>query len=114
VVIAQGDVWWVDLPEPVGAEPGFRRPVVVVQSDSISRSGLASVVVVSLTGNLGWADSAGCTALSAAATGLPKDSVAQAFQIYALDRSRFTAKAGRLTPGALDAVFDALDAVLGR
>jgi mRNA interferase MazF len=52
MVIAQGEIWWADLPEPVGSGPGFRRPVVVVQGDAFNRSRIATVVCVPLTSNL--------------------------------------------------------------
>ena len=52
MVIAQGDVCWADLPEPVGSGRGFRRPVLVVQGDSLNRSRLATVVCIPLTTNL--------------------------------------------------------------
>jgi mRNA interferase MazF len=51
VVIAQGDIWWAALPEPVGSGPGFDRPVVIVQGDTFNRSQLATVVVIPLTSN---------------------------------------------------------------
>ncbi len=113
-MIRQGEIWWVDLPVPVGAEPGFRRPVIVVQSDPFTESGLRSVVAVPLTSNLSWAGQPGCAALPTSATGLPKDSVAQAFQIRCMDKAWFVAKAGALSAGALEAVFRALDEVLDR
>ena len=56
VEIAQGETWWADLPEPTGSGPGFRRPVLVVQGDHLNRSRIATVVCVSLTSNLIWAD----------------------------------------------------------
>lgn len=76
MVISQGEVWWADLAEPRGSEPGFRRPVVVVQSDSFNRSNIATVVCVPLTSNLRWADAPGNVLLSTKVTCLPKDSVA--------------------------------------
>ena len=76
MVITQGDVWWADLGEPAGSEPGFRRPVLVVQGDAFNRSRIATVVCVVLTSQLKWADAPGNVLLSARATGLPKDSVA--------------------------------------
>jgi mRNA interferase MazF len=42
MVISQGEIWWADLPMPVGSGPGFRRPVVVVQSDAFNRSRIAT------------------------------------------------------------------------
>src|SRR5207249_10320416 len=75
LVIAQGQVWWVELPEPSGSEPGFRRPVVIVQGDAFNRSALRTVVCVALTSNLRWANAPGNVLLSAQQTGLPRDSV---------------------------------------
>src|SRR5450755_846889 len=90
MVISQGEVWWADLPAPSGSGPGFRRPVVVVQGDAINRSRIATVVCVPLTSNLKWADAPGNVFLTARATGLPKDSVANVSQIVTLDRDLFT------------------------
>ena len=87
MVIAQGDVCWADLADPAGSEPGFRRPVVVVQGDAFNRSRLATVVCVPLTGNLKWADTPGNVLLPARSTGLPKDSVANVSRIVTLDRA---------------------------
>jgi mRNA interferase MazF len=114
VVIAQGDVWWADLADPVGSEPGFRRPVVIVQADSFNRSALRTVVVVSLTSNLRWATAPGNVRLNARGTGLPRDSVANVSQIVTLDRSSLVERVGRLPPAKLKLVLDGIDTVLGR
>ena len=52
MVVAQGEVWWADLPAPHGSAPGFRRPVVVVQGNALNRSRLSTTVCVALTSNL--------------------------------------------------------------
>jgi mRNA interferase MazF len=114
VVISQGDVWWADLGEPVGSEPGFRRPVIVVQGDSFNRSALRTVVTVPLTSNLRWAAAPGNVQLSARATGLPRDSVANVSQLVALDRSILIERVGRLSSSKLDLVLAGIDMVLGR
>ena len=72
-MIAQGEVWWADLGAPTGSEPGVRRPVVIVQGDAFNRSSLRTVVCVSLTSNLRWAEAPGNVLLLAKATGLPRD-----------------------------------------
>lgn len=59
MVISQGEVWWADLPAPVGSGPGFRRPVVAVQGDALNRSRISTVVCVPLTTDLRWADAPG-------------------------------------------------------
>jgi len=113
-MIAQGDVWWADLPAPVGSAPGFRRPVVVVQGDALNRSRISTVVCVPLTGNLRWADAPGNVALSARMTGLPKDSVANVSQILTLDKDLFTERVGKVPRARLELLFSGIDIVLGR
>ena len=114
MVISQGDVWWADLGEPVGSEPGFRRPVIVVQGDSFNRSALRTVVTVPLTSNLRWAAAPGNVRLSARATGLPRDSVANVSQLVALDRSILVERVGSLSSAKLELVLAGIDLVLGR
>lgn len=114
MVISQGDVWWADLGEPIGSEPGFRRPVVVVQGDDFNRSALRTVVAVLLTSNLRWADAPGNVRLTARATGLPRDSVANVSQIVTLDRSILTDRVGKLPAPKLELVLSGIDRVIGR
>jgi mRNA interferase MazF len=90
VDLSQGEVWWANLPEPTGSGPGFRRPVVIVQGNALNRSRIATVVCVPLTSNLTWARAPGNVLLSAKTAGLPKDSVANASQIVAVDRAFLT------------------------
>ena len=96
MVIFHGDVWWADLPDPTGSGPGFRRPVVVVQGDSLNRSRIATVVCVPLTSNIKWAGAPGNVTLSRRVTGLPRDSVANVSQIVSLDKALLTEHLGRL------------------
>jgi mRNA interferase MazF len=114
VVVAQGDVCWADLPEPAGSGPGFRRPVVVVQSDAFNRSAIATIVCIPLTSNLRWAQAPGNALLPARSTGLPRDSVANVSQIVAIDRALLTERVGRVSRSQLDAILDGIDVVLGR
>lgn len=114
MVISQGDVWWADFGEPAGSAPGFRRPVVVVQSDSFNRSRIATVVVVPLTGNLRLAAAPGNVHLDAAITGLPRDSVANVSQPTTLDRESLLEHVGKLPDAKLDLVLYGIDVVLSR
>lgn len=114
VDVAQGDVWWADLPAPTGSGPGFRRPVVVVQGNALNRSQIATVVCVPLTSNLVWAGAPGNALLAARVTGLPKDSVANASQIITLDRSLLTERVRRLAPKQIAQILHGVDVVLGR
>ena len=113
-MISQGEVWWADLADPAGSEPGFRRPVVIVQGDSFNRSRLATVVCVALTSNLRWAEAPGNVLLTTKTTGLPKDSVANVSQIVTLDRGSLVERVGVLPGKKLELVLLGVDVVLGR
>jgi mRNA interferase MazF len=114
VVVAQGEIWWADLPEPAGSSPGYRRPVVIVQSDALNRSRLATVVCVPLTGNLRWAGAPGNVSLPARYTGLPQDSVANVSQVIALDRSLLSERVGKLPRPKLNLILSGIDVILGK
>jgi mRNA interferase MazF len=114
VVISQGDIWWADLAVPSGSGSGFRRPVVVVQGNSLNRSRVATIVCVPLTSNLKWANAPGNVMLSARATGLPKDSVANVSQIISLDKTLLTEHSGRLSQAKISLVLSGIDVVLGK
>ena len=113
-MIAQGEVWWAELAEPSGSEPGFRRPVVIVQGDAFNRSRIATVVCVVLTSNLRWADAPGNVLLSSRLTGLPKDSVANVSQLVTLDRNVLTERVGALPAKKLQLVLLGVDTMVGR
>ena len=110
----RGEIWWADLAELAGSEPGLRRPVVVVQSDAFNRSTIRTVVCVPLTSNLAWADAPGNVLLPASSSGLPKDSVANVSQIIAVDRECLTERAGKVPAGKLQAILDGIGIVLGK
>ena len=114
MVIGQGEVWWADIGEPIGSAPGFRRPVVVVQSDAINRSRIGTVVCVPLTSNLKWANAPGNVLLKANLTGLPKDSVANVSLIVALDKDQLTERSSKLPRRQLQAILNGIDVILGR
>jgi mRNA interferase MazF len=88
--------------------------VVVVQGDSINNSRIATVVCVPLTSNLKWAKAPGNVQLTQAATGLPKDSVANVSQIVTLDKKLLAERAGRLSKSKLELILSGIDIILGR
>jgi mRNA interferase MazF len=114
VVISQGEIWWADLPSPVGSGPGFRRPIVVVQCDALNRSKIATVVCVPLTSNLKWGLAPGNVSLSTRVTGLPKDSVANVSQIVSVDRVFLTERVGKLPPSKMDLLLSGIGVILGK
>ncbi|MDX2178368.1 MAG: type II toxin-antitoxin system PemK/MazF family toxin [Bryobacteraceae bacterium] len=114
MVVGRGEVWWADLPSPTGSGPGYRRPVVVVQSDHLNRSRLATVVCVPLTSNLKYAEAPGNVLLRASAAGLPKDSVANPTQIVSLDKALLTERIAKLSQNAMTSILGGIDIILGR
>jgi mRNA interferase MazF len=112
--IRQGDVWWADLPAPQGSEPGFRRPVIVVQGNRLNRTSLATVVCVSLTTNLHWADAPGNVLLTPDESGLDLPSVANVSQIATVDRADLIEKVGKVSRQDLESILAGIDIVLGR
>lgn len=45
----RGEIWWADLREPSGSEPGYRRPVLIAQTNWFTNSRIQTVIVVALT-----------------------------------------------------------------
>ncbi len=114
VAVARGEIWWADLSEPVGSQPGYRRPVVIIQGDPLNRSRIATEVVVPLTSNLQWVSAPGNVLLPADLTGLSKDSVANVSQILTVDRTMLTERVSKLPQDKLELVYSGIDIVLDR
>lgn len=114
VAVSQGELWWADLPEPLGSEPGYRRPIIVIQGDLFNQSSINTVVAVLVTGNLRRANSPGNIYMSSTITGLPQDSVANITQIVTIDRRRLLERVGRLSRADLEVVLSGVDFLLGR
>ena len=98
MVIRRGEVWWADLDEPRGSEPGYEHPVLVIQTDWLNRSRIDTILVLMLTSNLGLLNAGLNVLVPKKVSGLPKDSVANVSQLITLDREYFLEKAGKLPP----------------
>ncbi len=108
----RGQIWWAELPEPSASEPGYKRPVVIVQADEFNNSRIGTVIVVVLTSNLKLADAPGNLHLPKSKTGLAKDSVANVSQILTLDKSFLTEQIGQLDRVAVQQLDEGLQLVL--
>lgn len=111
-MIQRGEVWWANLPDPIASEPGYRRPVLVVQSNDFNRSRIATVMAVVITSNLNLAQAPGNVLLPRKATGLSKDSVANISQVITIDKSFLTEKVGILPAHILEHIENGLRLVL--
>ncbi len=87
MVIGRGDIWWANLPEPVGSSPGYPRPVLIIQSDTFNRSQINTVVIAIITTNTKLANSLGNVRLTTNQSGLPKESVVNVSQLFTVDDS---------------------------
>jgi len=82
----RGEIWWAELAEPTGSEPGFKRPVLIIQSDDFNRSRISTVIVAVISSNIRLAQSPGNVLLPRKISGLPKDSVINISQIFTIDK----------------------------
>lgn len=113
MTIRRGEVWWADLDEPVGSEPGFSRPVVIVQNDEWNRSQLSTVIVAPVTSNQRLGDLRGNVRLAAGGAGLDRPSVVNMTQIAAINRDRLVRKMGELDELTVDLIDWGLGFALG-
>jgi mRNA interferase MazF len=108
MVINQGDVFWVDLGEPSGSEPGYRHPHVVIQNDVFNRSRLNTVVVCALTSNLKRAQAPGNVLLEKGEANLLKQSVVNISQLFTVDKGDLVERIGTLSRGRVRQILDGI------
>ena len=108
----RGEVWWANLGKPRGSAPGYRRPVLIVQSDDFNRSAISTVVTVALTTNMALAQAPGNVVCRAKASGLPKIFVINVSQVATVDRGVLAERLGRIPDPLLRQVEDGLRSVL--
>ncbi len=109
----RGEIWWADIPPPRGSEPGYRRPVLIVQSDPFNESAVRTVVAVAFTTNLRRASAPGNVLCRKRETGLDEDSVANVSQLAALDKNWLRTRVSTLPQHLLRDVESGLRLVLG-
>ena len=96
MVVTRGEIWWANLPEPMGSEPGFPHPIIILQSDDFNRTKLNTVIGAVITTNLRLADMPGNLLLNVATSGLTKDSVVNVTQIVTIDKRSLIEHVSRL------------------
>lgn len=109
----RGEIWWADLGEPRGSQPGYRRPVLIVQDDHFNQSHLATVIVLSITSNLKFQAIPGNLFLARQDSGLAKDSVINVTQLTAIDKAWLMELVGQLPRSVMAQVNQSLSLVLG-
>ncbi len=109
----RGEIWWVDLGIPFGSEPGFKRPVLIIQDDSFNESNINTAIVISITSNLNLAEAPRNVTLYKKDSNLSKDSVVNVSQIVTLDKERFLSRVGKIKSGKLSEIEKGLKLVIG-
>ncbi|BAZ87104.1 type II toxin-antitoxin system PemK/MazF family toxin [Dolichospermum compactum] len=97
MVIKQGDIYWIDLGEPIGSEPAYIRPYVVIQNDLLNGSQIKTVIVCALTSNLRRAKAIGNVLLELGEANFDRESVVNVSQIFTVDKALLTEKIGTLS-----------------
>ena len=108
----RGEVWWASLPDAAGSSPGYRRPVLVMQSNAFNRSNIQTVIVLAITKNLKLADAPGNVTISKEKSGLPRDSVINISQIITIDKGFLTDFVSTLSVRSIQKVEQGLRLVL--
>ncbi|MDQ5769167.1 type II toxin-antitoxin system PemK/MazF family toxin [Thiothrix subterranea] len=114
MVIKQGEIYWVDLGEPAGSEPGYRHPHLVLQNDVFNASLISTVVVCSLTSNLKRAQSPGNVLLKKGEANLPKASVVNVSQIYTVNKDELTEKIGNVSAERMQEIIAGVQLLIER
>lgn len=108
MVIRQGDIYWADLDEPSGSEPGGNRPYVVIQNNVFNYSRMKTVLLCTVTSTLRRGQDAGNVMLNAGEAGLSKPSVAVVSQIVTLDKTHLGDYIGKLPKSRVEQILDGL------
>ena len=106
-MVRRGDIYFADLSPVVGSEQGGMRPVLIVQNDTGNRHS-PTVIAAAITSPTGKARLPTHTTLAGDSVGRYRDSLLRLEQIRTLDKSRLRERMGRLDPGTMSAVDEAL------
>ncbi len=104
MVVHQGDVYWVPLKEPDGAEPGYTHPHVVIQENVINHSRIHTVVVCALSTNRKRANAPGNVLLEAGEANLPKQSIVVVSQVSTVNIAQLGDYIGSLSQERIDQI----------
>ena len=112
MVIHRGEVWWANLPVPEASEPGYRHPVLIVQSNEFNQSLISTVIAAVITSNLHLSQAPGNVLLPKRMSHLPKDSVINISQLVTVDKSCFSSRLAKIPEGIMAEVEEGIRLVL--
>ena len=108
MVIKQGEIYWIELSEPKGSEPGYRHPHLIIQNNLFNQSRINTVVVCSLTSNLKRGNAPGNVTIKKGEANIPKKSVVNISQIFTVNKSDLIEKIGTLSKARLSEVMEGI------
>ena len=109
----RGEIWWLDYGIPFGSEPGFRRPVVILQNDFFNSSSINTTIVIPLSTNILLADVPGNILLKKKESKLGKDSVILLSQIGVVDKQRLMEKVAKINNDTMEKIENSIIFILG-
>jgi mRNA interferase MazF len=112
MVMKRGEIWWASLGEPKASEPGYRRPVLIIQADEFNQSAIRTVICAVISSNLNLGAAPGNVPISSRSSGLPKPSVVNISQLITVDKSVLTERVKSLDIQSMTQVEDGLKMVL--
>ena len=112
MVINQGDIYWIELDEPEGSEPGYKHPHVIVQNNLFNRSQIRTVLVCPLTSNLKRASVPGNVLLGKKESNMVKQSVVNVSQVFTVDKTQLDEYVGTLSTKRITEILSGIKLVL--
>jgi mRNA interferase MazF len=111
--IKQGEIYWIDLGAPMGSEPAYRHPHLVIQNNLFNASNIATVVVCALTSNIKRADAPGNVLLQKGEANLPQKSVVNISQVFTVNKSELVDKIGHVSQKRVQEILDGIQLLIG-
>lgn len=110
--ISQGDIFWFNLPPANDSEPGYRRPVVVIQNNIFNKSNIGTTVICAITSNLEAGKHPGNVTLKKKEANLPKKSVVNISQIATVSKLHLGEKMGSLSTSRVSEILQGVDLLI--
>ena len=108
----RGEIWWADLGIPFGSEPGFNRPVLIIQTDAVNKSKINTTIIIPFTTNLLLENAPGNVFVDKNESKLSKDSVLVVSQISAIDKTRLIKYENKIAQNILNDIEDGIKLIL--
>ncbi|WP_207871719.1 MazF family toxin-antitoxin system, toxin component [Enterococcus sp. DIV2402] len=111
-MVKRGEIYFADLSPVIGSEQGGLRPVLVIQND-LGNHFSPTVIIAAITAKMAKPKLPTHIGITAAGTGLGRDSVILMEQIRTIDKSRLKEKVCRLQNDVMNSVDIALKISVG-